>query len=720
MSATLAATPPPAILPPVAKIVPWVSTLHDDTRVDNYFWLRDRNDPDTLAYLEAENAYTEAVMRGVEARPGRAQEEARQGRAQTNDLRERLYAEMLGRIKQTDLTVPVKRDEYFYYSRTEEGKQYPIYCRKRGSLEADEQILLDCNALAEGQKYFHLGVFAPSPNHALLAYSADLDGDEIYTLRVKDLETGDLLPDAIPNTSYSLAWAENNAIFFYTVLDSSKRPYQVFRHSLGRAEDALIYHEPDQRFELEVSKTSSRSFILISSASPLTTEIRHLRANDPLGEFRIVLPRVHEVEYDLAHRGDSFFIRTNEGARTFRVVEAPVGDPSKANWREILPARESATIEGVAAFEDFLVIEEREAGLNKLRVQGFSTGESHYVEFPDPVYSAALTGNAEFATSTLRFAYSSLVTPSSIFDYRMDTRERELKKQQEVLGGYDASQYRSERVWAAAPDGAQVPISLVYKTGVPLDGSAPLLLYGYGAYGLSLEPVFSSDRLSLLDRGVIFAMAHVRGGGDLGKPWHEDGRLLKKKNTFTDFIACAEFLIAQRYTSSSRLAVEGRSAGGLLIGAVLNMRPDLFAVAIAGVPFVDALNTMLDPSLPLTVSEYEEWGNPADQTFYNTIKSYAPYENVEAKPYPALLITAGLNDPRVSYWEPAKWAAKLRALKTDAHVLLLKTNLGSGHFGASGRYEYLKETAFNYAFLLNALKIEEAHSECVVRVKEET
>ncbi|HEY6343813.1 MAG TPA: S9 family peptidase [Bryobacteraceae bacterium] len=701
MSATLAATPPAAILPPVAKIVPRISTLHGDTRVDNYFWLRDRNDPDTLAYLEAENAYTESVMRGVE------------------ELRDRLYAEMLGRIKQTDLSVPVKRDEYFYYSRTEEGKQYSIYCRKRGSLEADEQILLDCNALAEGQKYFHLGVFAPSPNHALVAYSADFDGDEIYTLRVKDLETGDLLPDEIPNTSYSLAWAEDNAIFFYTVLDPSKRPYQVFRHSLGKPEDALIYHEPDQRFELEVSKTSSRSFILISSASPLTTEIRHLRANEPFGEFRIVLPRVHEVEYDLTHRGDSFFIRTNDGARTFRVVEAPVGDPSKANWMEILPARESATVEGVAAFEDFLVIEEREAGLNKLRVQRFSTGESHYVEFPDPVYSAALTGNAEFASSQLRFAYSSLVTPSSIFDYRMDTRDRELKKQQEVLGGYDSSQYGSERVWAAAPDGAQVPISLVYKRGVPLDGTAPLLLYGYGAYGLSLEPVFSSDRLSLLDRGVVFAMAHVRGGGDLGKPWHEEGRLLEKKNTFTDFIVCAEFLLAQRYTSPSRMVVEGRSAGGLLIGAVLNMRPDLFAAAIAGVPFVDALNTMLDPSLPLTVSEYEEWGNPADQTFYDTIKSYAPYENVEAKAYPALLITAGLNDPRVSYWEPAKWAAKLRALKTDAHVLLLKTNLGSGHFGASGRYEYLKETAFNYAFLLNALKIEKAHSECVVRVKEQ-
>jgi oligopeptidase B len=504
--------------------------------------------------VEAENAYTQAMMKDTE------------------DLQTQLYAEMLGRIKQTDLSVPVPRDGYFYYTRTEEGKQYAIYCRKRESLEAVEEILLDCNFLAEGRKYFHIGVFAPSPNHRLLAYSVDFDGDEIYTLRIKDLETGALLADEIPNTS--------------------------------------------------------------------------------------------------------------------------------------------VTVEGVTAFEDYLVVEERELGLTRLRIQRVSSGELHYVEFPEPVYSAALTGNAEFATRRLRFTYSSLVTPNSVFDYDMETRERELKKQQEVLGGYDQSRYQSERIFApapsgaaTAPDGAQVPISLVYRKGVPHEGGAPLLLYGYGAYGLSMEPVFSSDRLSLLDRGIVFAMAHVRGGGDLGKTWHEDGRLLKKKNTFTDFIACAECLIARGYTTPNRLAIEGRSAGGLLIGAVMNLRPDLFAAAIAGVPFVDALNTMLDPSLPLTIGEYEEWGNPSDKVYYDYIESYAPYENVKAQQYPAVLITAGLNDPRVSYWEPAKWAARLRKLKTDSNLLLLKTNMGSGHFGASGRYEYLKEKAFHYAFLLKVLEI---------------
>jgi len=693
MSATLTASPPTTVLPPVAKAAPKMVTLHGETRQDDYFWLRDRGDPAAIAYVEAENAYTQAMMKDTE------------------DLQTQLYAEMLGRIKQTDLSVPVPRDGYFYYTRTEEGKQYAIYCRKRESLEAVEEILLDCNFLTEGRKYFHIGVFAPSPNHRLLAYSVDFDGDEIYTLRIKDLETGALLADEIPNTSYSLEWADDNATFFYTVLDEAKRPYKVFRHALGAASDTFVYHEADKRFELEVSKTSSRAFILIGTASSLTTEIRCLRADDALGEFRVVVPRVHEVEYDLTHHGDSFFIRTNDGARTFRVVEAPVSDPSKTNWKELLAVRPSVTVEGVTAFEDYLVVEERELGLTRLRIQRVSSGELHYVEFPEPVYSAVLTGNAEFATRRLRFTYSSLVTPNSVFDYDMDTRERELKKQQEVLGGYDPSRYQSERIFAPAPsgaatalDGAQVPISLVYRKGVPREGGAPLLLYGYGAYGLSMEPVFSSDRLSLLDRGIVFAMAHVRGGGDLGKTWHEDGRLLKKKNTFTDFIACAEFLIAHGYTAPDRLAMEGRSAGGLLIGAVMNMRPDLFAAAIAGVPFVDALNTMLDPSLPLTIGEYEEWGNPSDKIYYDYIGSYAPYENVKAQRYPAVLITAGLNDPRVSYWEPAKWAARLRKLKTDSNLLLLKTNMGSGHFGASGRYEYLKEKAFHYAFLLKVLE----------------
>ncbi|HEY4361863.1 MAG TPA: S9 family peptidase [Bryobacteraceae bacterium] len=688
MSLTLT-TPAPeeTVRPPVAKIMPVITTLHGDTRVDNYAWLRDRKDPDTIAYLEAENAYTKVRMQ------------------HTAELELNLYSEMLGRIQQTDFSVPVKRDSYFYYTRTEEGKQYSTYCRKAGSLDAAEEVLLDGNAMAEGQAYFQIGIFSPSPDHKLLAYAVDLTGDEIFTVRVKDLATGNLLADEIPGTSTSLEWAEDNATFFYNVLDEARRPHKIFRHVLGESKDVEIYHETDQRFELDVSKTSSHAYLLISSNSPLTTEIQCLRADDPGGEFRAVLPRVPEIEYDLTHHGDSFFIRTNDGGKTFRVVEAPVGDPSKPNWKEILPVRANVTVEGVVAFANHLVFEERELGLSQLRIQNFA-GETHYVEFPEPVYSAALTGNAEFATSILRFNYTSLITPNSVFDYNMETRARELKKQQPVLGGYDPSRYTSSRIYVTASDGKQVPVSLVYKKDLKLDGQAPMLLYGYGSYGISIEPSFRSDRLSLIDRGIIYAIAHIRGGGDLGKPWHEDGRLLHKMNTFTDFIACAEALIAARYTSASRLAMEGRSAGGLLVGAVTNMRPELFAVVLAGVPFVDALNTMLDATLPLTVGEYEEWGNPEDKQYYDYIKAYAPYENVAPGDHPTMLITAGLNDPRVSYWEPAKWAAKLRATNTGDRMLLLKTNMGSGHFGASGRYEYLKETAFNYAFLLNALRIE--------------
>ncbi len=686
MSATLT---PSAVQPPVAKVQPHQITVHGDSRTDNYFWLRDRNNPETIAYLEAENAYMRALTGHVQA------------------LESALYAEMLSHIKQTDLTVPVKRGEYFYYTRTEEGKQYRIYCRKHRSLDADEEILLDGNAMAEGRSYFQMGVFSPSPNHKLLAYSVDNTGEEEFTIFVKNLESGERLPLEIGNTSYSLEWAEDNATLFYTILDKSKRAYKVFRRGLADAESVEILHEPDERFSLDVSKTSSRAYLLIGCASALTTEIRCLASDQPLGDFRVVLPRTSGVEYDLTHHGQSFFIRRNDGgAKTFRVIEAPVADPSLENWKEILAARPMVTVESVNAFADYLVFEERERGLVQLRIQDFAGGSTHYVDFPEPVYSVGLSGNAEFDTPLLRFTYTSLVTPASVFDYHMATRLRELKKQLEVPG-YDQSLYGSERIEARAQDGVIVPISLVYKKGFERDGQAPMLLYGYGSYGISIDPGFSSDRLSLLDRGVVYAIAHVRGGGDLGKPWHEDGRLLKKTNTFTDFIACAETLIARRYTSSDRLAIEGRSAGGLLVGAVLNLRPELFSVALAGVPFVDALNSMLDASLPLTVGEYEEWGDPNDKPFYDCIKSYSPYENVRAQAYPKMLITAGLNDPRVSYWEPAKWCAKLRALKTDSRVLLLKTNMGSGHFGSSGRYEYLKETAFNYAFLLNALGIEE-------------
>jgi oligopeptidase B len=672
--------------PPVAKVVPTSTTLFNDTRQDPYAWLRDRKDPDTIAYLEAENAYAKSVMEPTSA------------------LQKTLYEEMLGRIQQTDLSVPIRRDAYFYYTRTEEGKQYAIYCRKHGSLDAAEEILLDGNILAEGREYFRIGNFAVSPNGGLLAYSVDIIGDETYTIRIKHLATGELLPDEIPNTYYSLEWAADNETFFYCVLDEAKRPHQVFRHHLGTASDALVYHEEDERFTVEISKTSSRAFLLINIHSSLTSEVRFLAADKPNLPFVAILERRHHVEYDVTHHDGYFYIRTNDQAKTFRVMRAPLPEPDVDNWTEFLPMRPGITVENICAFRDYLVVEERDNGLTQIQIHHFPSSERHRVAFDEPVYHSDVAGNAEYDTNVVRFTYTSLVTPESVFDYDMATRARELKKQQPVLG-YDPSRYTSERLHATASDGTQVPISLVYKKGFERNGRAPVVLDGYGAYGLSNDPTFRSDRLSLIDRGFAYAIAHIRGGADLGKPWHEDGRLLTKKNTFTDFIAAAEHLIAQRYTSPDRLAITGGSAGGLLMGAVLNMRPDLFVAVVTRVPFVDALNTELDATLPLTIGEWEEWGNPAEEKYYNYIKSYAPYENVRAQNYPAMLVTAGLNDPRVSYWEPAKWVARLRALKTDSHTLLLKTEMGAGHFGASGRYEHLKETAFNYSFLLRTLGV---------------
>lgn len=641
-----------------------------------------------ISYLEAENRYTEEAM------------------APTKSLRESLYHEILGRIQETDVSAPVKRDEYLYYTRTEEGKAYSIQCRKHGSLDAPEEILLDANVLAAGQKYFRLGNFAVSPDHRLLAYSTDLEGDEAYTIQVKNLETGDLLPDRIPNTYYTLEWANDNRTFFYTVLDETKRPYRALRHGLGETSGTLVYEEPDGRFSLGLGKTRSRRFLFIELSSPLTSEVRYLEAADPSGEFRVMLPRRQGVEYDATHHGEYFYIRTNDQAKNFRLMRTSVAAPLSENWHEVIPARAEVTIEGVDSFEDHLAVYERERGLEKICIRDGLGAFSHYIDFPEPVYTVAAAGNAEYQTNLLRFNYTSLVTPMSVFDYNVRTRERELKKQYEVRGGYDASQYQSERIFAKAPDGVEVPISLVYRKGFECNGRSPLLLYGYGAYGHSIDPRFSSDRLSLLDRGLVFAIAHIRGGAELGEVWHDAGRLIEKKNTFSDFIACAEHLIAARYTSSDRLAIMGGSAGGLLMGAVLNARPELFHAAIAKVPFVDTLNTMLDPTLPLTMSEYEEWGNPEEKQYYDYIRTYSPYDNVAAREYPTMLVTAGLNDPRVSYWEPAKWVAKLRAMKKDSNVLLLKTDLESGHFGPSGRYEGIKEVAFDYAFLLNSLGVQ--------------
>jgi oligopeptidase B len=677
------------IVPPVARMIPRVDTSFGDVRIDNYFWLRERTNPEVMKYLEEENQYAAEVMKP------------------TQQLQDQLYKEMRSRIKETDLSVPVKMDDYYYYTRLEEGKQYPIRCRKKGTLEAPEEILLDENVLAEGHDYLEIGVFKVSPDQKLLAFSVDTNGSEDYTLYVKDLSSGKLLSDEVPNTYYSAEWANDNHTIFYTIVDEAQRPYRVYRHTLGSdpKEDFLVYEEKDQAFEADLEKTRSRQFLLIDLGSETTSEVRYLNADSPADSFKVIQPRQHEVEYSVSHHGDDFYIVTNDNAKNFKLMETPVTDPSKTSWKEVIPTQDSVKIDGIDVFKNHLVVYERIHGLKQIRIKNFTDNEDYYVDFPEPVYTFWAERNPDFNTTTLRFDYTSLITPRSVYDYDMDTKNRELKKQQEVLGGYDPGQYQSERIYAQAADGTMVPISLVYKKGLVKDGKNPLLLYGYGAYGISSDPVFSSSNISLLDRGFVYAIAHVRGGGEMGRYWYDDGKLLHKKNTFIDFIACAEHLIADKYTSSDLLVINGASAGGLLMGAVTNLRPDLFRIVIANVPFVDLINTMLDPSLPLTVIEYEEWGNPNEKVYYDYMRSYSPYDNVEAKNYPNMLITAGLNDPRVSYWEPAKWTAKLRANKTDKNLLLLKTKMESGHFGATGRFDELKDTAFEFAFIFNILGI---------------
>jgi len=673
--------------PPVAARRPKRITQHGQTRTDHYYWLRDGDKAGIADYLEAENAYTAAVLKPAE------------------EMEKKLYEEILGRIKQTDLTVPVRISGYYYYSRTEEGLQYPIYCRKKGSLEADEEALLDLNELSRNHKYVRLGNYKPSPDHKRLSYSLDTSGDEVYTTLVKDMETGALLADQVPNTYYGLEWTNDGRSFVYVTLDAAKRPYRAWRHVLGTdpASDALLHEERDERFHLTLSKSRSRRFLFIALQSAATSEIRYAEAADADSLTpRVFAARRDGIEYNVEHHGDWFFVRTTDGGRNFRVLRAPVDSPAPKNWKEWVPHRAQATVESVEAFRDHIVLLERVKGIRKLRVRQLDDAE-HTVEMPEQVYTMFPAENPEFDTNVIRFHYCSLVTPMSVFDYNMDTRHRTLLKQTEVLGGYDPSKYETIRVHATAADGVRVPISLVYRKGMRRDGSSRMLLYGYGSYGVSSDPVFSSDRLSLLDRGFTYAIAHIRGGSDLGKTWHDAGKLLKKKNTFEDFIACAEYLIKQKYTSSGGLAILGGSAGGLLMGAVVNARPDLFKAVVAKVPFVDVLNTATDPTLPLTVVEYDEWGNSNEKKFWEYIKSYSPYDNVAARAYPNILATAGLNDPRVSYWEPAKWIARLRTMNSGNSVLLLKTNMSAGHGGASGRYERIKETAFEYAFLLHVM-----------------
>jgi oligopeptidase B len=664
-----------------------VSTVHGETRVDEYSWLRDREDPETLAYLQAENRYTQAVMR------------------HTEELQEQLYQELRGRIKETDLSVPEQVDDWLYYARTEAGGQYPIYCRRRLASEWDESVLLDQNPLAVGHSYFRLGAFEVSPDHRFLAYSIDTCGSESYTLYLKDLCTGELLSETLTNTAPAVAWANDSQTLFYIVLDDARRPCRLYRHRLGSnpADDALVYHEADESFFLDVGRTRSRQLIQLDINSHSTSEVRFVSADRPEDPFRVLEARRPGVEYNVSHQGDRFFITTNDEAPNFRLVSAPVADPSRANWTPILPHRSAVKLDNTDAFRDHLVVYQRVGGLRQIRILDLNGEGDHLVPFPEPVYSAHPHDNLEFDTTVLRFSYTSLVTPSSVVDYDMASRTWAVRKQTEVLGGYDASCYRSERLFAEAPDGAMVPVSLVYRLPLELDASRPLLLNGYGAYGVTYEPGFSSHALSLLDRGFVVAIAHVRGGEEMGRAWYEGGKLLQKRNSFTDFIAAAEHLIAAGYTSPDGLVISGGSAGGLLMGAVTNLRPDLFRAVLAEVPFVDVVNTMLDASLPLTVIEYDEWGNPADPEFYHYIRSYSPYDNVESRDYPNILITAGLNDPRVAYWEPAKWAARLRARKTDQNRLLLRTNMGAGHGGASGRYDYLREVAFKWAFVLDVM-----------------
>ncbi len=675
----------PTLTPPIAKILPKTDTLHGDSRTDNYFWMREKSSPDVTAYLEAENTYSDGALAEAEA------------------LQETLYAEMKGRIQETDLSVPYRLGDYFYYSRTEEGKQYPVRCRKRGSLDAPEEITLNLNALAEGHSYLGLGAYAVSDDGNLLAFSTDVTGFRQYTLQVKDLRTGEVLPDRVEKT-ISVAWAADNQTLFYTVEDDAKRPYRLYKHTLGSTNaDALVYEEADAQYNLEASRCRSKAYLFLASESSDTTEVRYLTAGTPTADWTVYRPREDGHRYYADHHGDKFFVRTDKDAKNFRIVSAPVAAPN--DWTEFLPHDLAINREDMDFFQNHAVISEREGGLEQLRVISMDTETAHTITFPEPSYTVSLDTNAEYDTPIVRYRYQSMITPASVYDYDMTTTERTLLKQTPVLGGYDPSQYAAERLYAAATDGTRIPLSVVYKKGLEKNGQAPLLLYGYGSYGISMPAGFSSNRLSLLDRGLAFAIAHIRGGGEMGEEWRDAGKLKQKMNTFTDFIACAEFLCAEKYTSPEHLAIQGGSAGGLLMGATINLRPDLFQAVLSQVPFVDVLNTMLDDTLPLTTGEYLEWGNPNVQADYEYMKTYCPYTNLEAKAYPNMLVKTSLNDSQVMYWEAAKYTAKLRSLKTDTNALLLKTNMGAGHGGASGRYDALKETAFDYAFLLTALGV---------------
>jgi len=678
------------IVAPTAEKIPYELTLHGDTRIDNYYWLNQRDNPQVIAYLEAENAYKDAVMKHTEA------------------LQEALFQEIVNRIKQDDNSIPNLDNGYYYYYRYIEGGEYPIHCRKKESLEAPEEVLLNVNEMATGYDYFSASGLSISPDNAILAYGVDTVSRRKYTITFKDLKTGEHLTDLIPNTTGRAIWANDNKTVFYALKDDALRPYKIFRHVLGTEIDVdqEIYHEADNIFNCYVSKTKSKKYIVINSDSTMSSEYRFLDAGLPEGEFKIVQPREKELLYSLDHYQDHFYILTNYQADNFRLMKTPVIRTFRENWQEVIPHRQDVLLQQFELFQDYLVINEMKAGISSLRVIKWRDHSEFSIDFGEKAYKAHISTNLDFNTDILRCGYSSLTTPNSIYDFNMTTGEKKLLKQDEVLGDFNPEDYMAERLFAEARDGTKVPISLVYKKGLRKDGNNPMLLYGYGSYGSSMYPTFRSDRLSLLERGFVYAIAHIRGGQEMGRWWYEDGKLLNKKNTFTDFIDCAEFLIAQKFTNPDKLFAMGGSAGGLLMGAALNMRPDLWKGVVAGVPWVDVITTMLDDSIPLTAGEWDEWGNPVNKEYYDYMLSYSPYDQVEAKDYPAMLVTTGLHDSQVQYWEPAKWVAKLRDKKTDKNILLLHTNMGAGHGGQSGRFRRYRETALEYVFILDLMGID--------------
>ena len=675
-------------IPPKAKKIPKELAIHGDVRVDNYYWLNERENPEVIKYLNVENAYTKEQLKHTES------------------FQEQLFNEMKGRIKEDDSSVPYKLNGYWYFTRFEKGQDYPIYIRKRELDSIEEEILFDCNEMAKGHKYFKLGSIAVSPDNTLACFSVDTVSRRQYTLQIKNLNTGEIYSDKIKNTTGSATWANDNQTLFYTKKNRiTLRSHKIKKHVLHTPvkKDVDVFHEKDDTFNTYVYKTKSRKYIVIGSSSTLTTEYRILEADNPNGEFKIFEPRTRRHEYSISHFEDSFYVLSNaDGAENFKLLKTPINSTERKHWKEVLPHRPTVLLEDIEVFKSHLIIEERENGLNRFRIMSWDGREDYYIPFESETYTANIGSNPDIEDDWLRYSYNSLTTPSSVIDYNLLTKETVVKKEQEVLGGvFDKNNYASERIWAKAKDGEKIPISIVYKKGVEKDGNSPLLLYGYGSYGVTIDPYFSTIRLSLLDRGFIYAIAHVRGGEYLGRPWYDAGKLLRKQNTFSDFVDCTKHLISEKYTSPEHMYAYGGSAGGLLMGAVINQNPELYNGIIAAVPFVDVVTTMLDDTIPLTTGEYDEWGNPNDKDYYFYMKSYSPYDNVKVQEYPNLLITTGLHDSQVQYWEPVKWMAKLRELRKGNAKLLLHTDMNTGHGGASGRFESLKEVAMEYAFLLD-------------------